>query len=110
MGIFSRKKTSLTGSDVLQRQSCSGCSGCFSKPIESLPPLVQEKLEGVRAKLIEARRLYLDAKKPAAAETAKEAKALIAQLSSSGDFRSSIDSMFAAHVPEAEIQLFIARS
>jgi len=110
MGLFSRKKLPTAGSDVLQRTSCTGCSSCFTIPIESMPSGVQTGLEGIREKLIEARRLYLDGKKGDATAAAKDVKRLVGQLSSSGDFKSSIDSMFAAHVPEAEVQLFIARS
>ena len=110
MGLFSKKKLPTADSDVLQRGSCTGCSSCFSKPIESMPSTVQVGLEGIRAKLIEARKLYLDGKKGDAGAAARDVKRLVGQLSSSGDFKSSIDSMFAAHVPEAEVQIFIARS
>lgn len=110
MGLFSRKKLPTAGSDVLQRNSCSGCSSCFSMPIESMPQTVRTGLEGVREKLIEARKLYLDGNRAEAAASARDVKRMVGALSSSGDFKSSIDSMFAAHVPEAEVQLFIARS
>lgn len=109
MGIFS-KKLEVAGQDVARRSSCSGCSSCFSGPIESMPAPLRERLEAVRQKLIDARALYSDGKKAEASAAAREVKRLVSQLASSGDFRSSIDSMFAAHVPEAEIQVFIARS
>lgn len=110
MGFFSKRAKLSTVDERLQRQSCTGCSSCFSKPIESMPAPVQDKLEGIRKKLIESRDLYNGGKRGDAVAAAREVKRLVAQLSASGDFRSSIDSMFAAHVPEPEIQLFIARS
>lgn len=107
--IFLRKKQSEPA-PLVQRPSCAGCSSCFSAPIESMPIAVRDSLEGIREKLVEARSLYLDGRKGEAAAAAKDAKRLIGRLSGPGNLRSSVDSMFAAHVPEAEIQMFIARS
>lgn len=92
----------------VNRQSCSGCSACFSKPIEGMPKKIQESLEGIRSNLAEARRLYLEGNLQGARKSADGAKRLVSELSSSGNFGSYVDNMFAAHVPEPEIQRFIA--
>lgn len=104
---FFRRRSAPT-SESLQRNSCSGCSSCFSKPIESMPLDTQTKLDSIRGKLIEARVYYANGRTEDARTKSKEVKRLVGELSSLGDFRKAIDSMFTAHVPEAEIQKFIA--
>lgn len=108
MGLFWRSR-STAKPDSLQRSSCTGCSTCFDKPIESMPPIVQGKLDQIRGLLIEARTSYVEKKLEVAKSKAQEVKIIISEISSSGDFRNAVDSMFAAHVPEAEIQQFIAK-
>lgn len=106
MGLFRRRPTVP---ETIQRNSCSGCSTCFSKPIESLTPAIRDKLELVRGALVESRNLYL--KNDLSATTkAREVKLLVGELRSLGDFSKEIDRMFAAHVPETDIQQFIVRT
>ncbi|MEK6982057.1 MAG: hypothetical protein AABX38_03950 [Candidatus Micrarchaeota archaeon] len=94
--------------DPLTRSSCNGCSSCFSKPIETMPSNFQAKLELIRGELIEARDDYKKGIMKSALIKSKEVKLLIKEISSLGDFKNEIDSMFAAHVPEPDIQQFIA--
>ncbi len=108
MNLFFRKNIPSAPDAKRLAKSCHGCSSnCFAEPIESMPTEIQDKLEQIRGALIEARSYHVEGKIEPAREKAGEVKRLVRELFSLGEFGSTIDKMFAAHVPETEIQEFI---
>ncbi|MBI2080017.1 hypothetical protein HYT84_04580, partial [Candidatus Micrarchaeota archaeon] len=68
------------------------------------------KIELIKAGLTQARALYLEDSLDQASAKAREVKRLVREVVSSAGQDLDIDAMFALHVPETRIQVFIARA